>query len=65
MAELIVFPLCLACRPKVALHKGGSTQDVNNFRPISLLSIFDQIIENQIKSNQIKSNQIFSDNNNK
>ena len=27
------------------LHKGGSTQDVNNFRPISLLSVFDKIIE--------------------
>jgi hypothetical protein len=27
------------------LHKGGSSQDLNNFRPISLLSIFDKIIE--------------------
>ena len=27
------------------LHKGGSTEDLNNFRPISLLSIFDKIIE--------------------
>ena len=26
-------------------HKGGSTQDVNNYQPISLLSIFDKIIE--------------------
>ena len=29
----------------IPLHKGGSTQDLNNFRPISLLSIFDKIIE--------------------
>ena len=29
----------------VPLHKGGSTEDLNNFRPISLLSIFDKIIE--------------------
>ena len=29
----------------IPLHKDGSTQDLNNFRPISLLSIFDKIIE--------------------
>ena len=29
----------------IPIHKGGSTQDLNNFRPISLLSIFDKIIE--------------------
>ena len=29
----------------IPIHKGGSTQDINNFRPISLLSIFDRIIE--------------------
>ena len=27
------------------MHKGGSTEEVNNFRPISLLSIFDKIME--------------------
>ena len=27
------------------LHKGGSTQDLNNFRPTSLLSILEEIIE--------------------
>ena len=30
------------------LHKGRHTQDVNHFRPISLLSIFDKIIEQVI-----------------
>ena len=29
----------------IPIHKGGSTQDINNYRPISLLSIFDKIIE--------------------
>ena len=58
--DLIMIPLCkiinlsflTGCFPNaikiakvVAIHKGGSTQDVNNFRPISLLSIFDKIIE--------------------
>ena len=58
--DLIVFPLCYIINTSllngifpdklkivkvVPLHKGGSTQDLNNFRPISLLSIFDKIIE--------------------
>ena len=60
IADLIVIPLChiinisfksgffpdaLKIAKVLPLHKGGSTLDPNNFRPISLLSIFDKIIE--------------------
>ena len=60
VADLIVIPLCriinlsfasgvfpdvLKVAKTIPLHKGGSTLEVNNFRPISLLSIFDKIIE--------------------
>ncbi len=59
-ADLVVIPLChiinisfstgvfpdiLKVAKVIPLHKGGSTQEVNNFRPISLLSIFDKILE--------------------
>ena len=40
-----IFPDILKISKVVAIHKGGSTQELNNFRPISLLSIFDKIIE--------------------
>ena len=60
VADLIVTPLCriinlsfssgvfpdvLKVAKTIPLHKGGSTLEVNNFRPISLLSIFDKIME--------------------
>ena len=60
VADIIVFPLChiincsfvtgifpniLKVAKVLPLHKGGSTEDLNNYRPISLLSIFDKIIE--------------------
>ena len=60
VADIIVIPLCkiincsfstgvfpdvLKVSKIIPLHKGGSTLEVNNFRPISLLSIFDKIIE--------------------
>ena len=41
-----VFPDLLKVAKVIPLHKGGSTLDPNNFRPISLFSIFDKIIEN-------------------
>ena len=40
-----VFPNALKVAKVIPLHKGGSTQDMNNLRPISLLSIFDKIFE--------------------
>ena len=40
-----IFPDAIKIAKVVAIHEGGLTQDVNNFRPISLLSIFDKIIE--------------------
>ena len=43
-----IFPEKLKIVTVIPLHKGGSTQDLNNFRPISLLSIFDKIIEKSI-----------------
>ena len=58
--DLIITPLCRLINESftsgkfpdlfkivkvIPIHKGGSTQDMNNYRPISLLSIFDKIIE--------------------
>ena len=39
------YPDLLKIVKAIPIHKGGSTQDINNYRPISLLSIFDKIIE--------------------
>ena len=39
------YPDLLKMVKVIPIHKGGSSQDVNNYRPISLLSIFDKIIE--------------------
>ena len=43
-----VYPDSLKIVKIVPILKGGSSQDVNNYRPISLLSIFDKIIEKLI-----------------
>ena len=41
------YPDLLKIGKVIPIHKGGSTQDINNYRPISL-SIFDKIIEKLI-----------------
>ena len=38
------YPDLLKIVKVIQIHKGGSTQDINNYRPISL-SILDKIIE--------------------
>ena len=40
-----VYPDPLKFVKVIPIHKGGSTEDINNYRPISLLSIFDKIFE--------------------
>jgi hypothetical protein len=39
------FPSALKIARIVAVHKGGSKSDINNYRPISILSLFSKIIE--------------------
>ena len=40
-----IFPDMLKIAKVVALFKAGSTEELNNYRPISLLPVFDKIIE--------------------
>ena len=46
-----VYPDLLKIVKGIPIHKGGSTQEVNNFRPISLLSNFDKIMEKIMHKN--------------
>ena len=43
-----VFPNAIKIAKVIPIHKGGSTDELNNYRPISILSIFDKIIEKLI-----------------
>ena len=58
--DLILIPICriinhsfmtgvfrdaLKISEVIPIHKGGSTEEINNYRPISLLSVFDKILE--------------------
>ena len=40
-----IFPDAMKIAKIIPIHKAGSTQGINNYRPISLLSIFSKIIE--------------------
>ena len=40
-----VFPKSIKLAKVVPTFKSGSSQDINNYRPISLLSVFSKIIE--------------------
>ena len=42
------FPYLWKSAKVFALHKGGSTSDLNNFRPISVLSIISKILERHV-----------------
>ena len=55
-----IFPEKLKIVKVIPVYKNGSTQDMNNFCPISLLSIFDKIME---KLMHIRLNGFLEDNN--
>ena len=54
-----VYPDALKISEVIPIHKGGSTEEINNYRPISLLSIFDKIIEKLIHKTMYEHNILF------
>ena len=48
-----VFPSLLNIVKVIPIHKGGSTQEMNNYHPISLLFIFDKIIEKLVHNKRL------------
>ena len=56
------YPTLLKIVKVIPIHKGGSTQDINNYRPISLLSIFDEIIEKLMQKRLYNFHNIFYQN---
>ena len=45
-----IFPDVLKLASIIPIHKGGSTEEVNNYRPISILSTVAKIFERHIVS---------------
>lgn len=48
------FPECLKTARVLPIHKGGSKTDVNNYRPISVLSVLSKILEQLLVSRLTK-----------
>ena len=55
-----VYPDALKISEVIPIHKGGSTEEINNYRPIPLLSIFDKIIEKLMHKRNFYRNITFS-----
>lgn len=59
-----IFPDLFKLAKVIPLHKSGSKVDLNNYRPISLLSIFSKVIEKCFKkqlTNYIKTNNLLTE----
>ena len=48
-----IFPSCLKTAIVIPLYKGGSTDELSNFRPISLLYTLTKIIEKLVKKRML------------
>lgn len=52
--ETGIFPTSLKTALVIPIHKKGSTLDPNNYRPISLLSVFSKMLEKLMKERLLK-----------